>query len=186
MPSRLNNEIRLGHYGYQLWEDVDHVASPKDDIELDSSEYFAWLSTLRSFHFEGKEGRFTARLEKRKNKDGSTREYWSAYRKFNKKQLRRYLGTTDKLTIAILEEAARHLTNKCTTPKMKTQRKSPEKREILYARIAMNDKAIVERNTSIEQLHKQLEEKDRIIEDQKARIHHLEISLKIKRESLEL
>ena len=89
--------------------------SDRRDITPDSPEYFAWLSTLKSFHFEGREGRFTARLEKRKNKDGSTREYWSAYRKHNKKQLRRYLGQTSNLTIAALEEAAKHLTDVCTS-----------------------------------------------------------------------
>ena len=144
MPKRLINEIKLGRYGYQLWEEIDHVASPRDDIELDSSEYFAWLASMKSFHFEGREGRFTARREKRKNKDGSTREYWSAYRKHNKKQLRRYLGTTDKLTIAILEAAAKHLTDVCNSQptKMKAPRKKPTSRAVLLARIAEKDKAI--------------------------------------------
>jgi hypothetical protein len=60
------------------------------------------VTKFKSFHFEGKKGRFTARLEKRKNKDGTSREYWSAYRK----QLCRYLGQTSNLTIATLEAAA--------------------------------------------------------------------------------
>jgi hypothetical protein len=144
MPKRLINEILLSELGhYQLWEEVDHVASFKR-IEPDTPEYFTWLSGLRSFHFEGKEGRLTARLEARKNKDGSTRQYWSAYRKHNKQQFRRYLGQTNNLTIATLEDAAQHLTDVCNSQpaKIKTPRKRPESRTILYARIKIQEEAI--------------------------------------------
>ncbi|SRR5258708_24894788 len=145
MPKRLINEIRLSRVGnYQLWEEVDHVASDRRDLEPDSAEYFTWLASMKSFHFEGKEGRFTARLEKRKNKDGSTREYWSAYRKFNKKQLRRYLGQTDKLSIANLEDAAKSLTDVCTSlpTKVKQPRKKPVQRGVLLVKIAERDRTI--------------------------------------------
>jgi hypothetical protein len=159
MPSRLINEIKLSRLGhYQLWEDVDHVASPKDDIALDSPEYFAWLSTLRSFHFEGKEGRFTARLESRKNNDGSTREYWSAYRKRNKKQLRRYLGATDKLSISTLEAAAKHLTDVCNSQPVKpsTPRKKPVARAVLQYRIAERDRTIDQLQARVAELEQEL------------------------------
>jgi len=158
MPKRLINEIRLSHLGhYQLWEEVEHVASDRRDIELDSSEYFAWLSTLRSFHFEGKNGRFTARLEKRKNKDGSTREYWSAYRKHNNKQLRRYLGQTANLTITTLEDAARHLTDVCNSQpaKVKQARKKPIARAVLLARIAERDRTIEELQARVAELEQE-------------------------------
>ena len=157
MPKRLINEITFGRYGYQLWEEIDHVASPRD-IELDSPEYFSWLAGLRSFHFEGQYGRFTARLEKRKNQDGSTRQYWSAYRKHNKKQLRRYLGTTDKLTIATLEDAAKHLTDMCTSlpAKMKQPRKKPVARAVLQARIAERDMTIEQLQARVAELETEL------------------------------
>jgi hypothetical protein len=159
MPKRLINEIRLSRLGhYQLWEEVDHVASDRRDIELDSPEYFTWLSGLRSFHFEGKEGRFTARLESRKNKDGSTREYWSAYRKHNRKQLRRYLGTTDNLSIATLEEAAKHLTDVCNSQPMKVKqpRRKPIARPMLNARIAERDRTIEHLQSRVAELEAEL------------------------------
>lgn len=146
MPKRLINEIKLGNYGnYQLWEeDSEWLPYSRHDLQPDSPEYFTWLSGLRSFHFEGKEGRFTARLESRKNKDGSTREYWSAYRKHNKRQFRRYLGQTSNLTIATLEAVAKHLADVCTSQptKMPTPRKRPVPRSVLLAQIADRDRAI--------------------------------------------
>ena len=146
MPKRLINEIRLSQLGnYQIWEeDAEGLPYSRHDIEPDTEPYFTWLSGLRSFHFEGKEGRFTARLESRKNKDGSTREYWSAYRKHNHKQLRRYLGQTSNLTIATLEAAAQYLVNVCTSQPVKapTPRKKPIPRSVLLAQIADRDRAI--------------------------------------------
>lgn len=159
MPKRLINEIRLSQLGnYQLWEEVDHVASDRRDIDPDSPEYFTWLSGLRSFHFEGKEGRFTARLEKRKNKDGSTRQYWSAYRKHDKKQLRKYLGQTSNLTIATLEESARYLTDVCNSQPTKphTPRKKPTSRAVLNARIAERDGTIEELQAGVADLEAEL------------------------------
>ncbi len=69
---------------------------------LDSPEWFAWLRTLGSFHFKGKLGHFTGRSERKKHGD----TYWYAYRKANRKLYKRYLGTTEKLTQACLEETA--------------------------------------------------------------------------------
>jgi len=68
----------------------------------DSPEWFAWLAGLSSFHFQGKGGHFTARQERKQR--GET--YWYAYRKAHKMRLKRYLGTTEKLTLAHLEQAA--------------------------------------------------------------------------------
>jgi hypothetical protein len=36
--------------------------------------YFTWLAGVKSFHFAGKDGHFTARRETRKNKDGTARQ----------------------------------------------------------------------------------------------------------------
>jgi hypothetical protein len=69
---------------------------------LDSPEWFAWLNTLGSFHFTGKQGHFTGRSERKKHGD----MYWYAYRKVNQKLYKRYLGTAEKLTRASLEETA--------------------------------------------------------------------------------
>jgi uncharacterized coiled-coil protein SlyX len=189
MPSRLEKQICYSQGGRSyLFFDKEHGEYGSKDFKPDSWEYFSWLAGLRSFHFEGKAGRFTARLETRQNKDGTTRHYWSAYRKANKKQFRKYLGVTEKLRIAILEDTARYLTDVCTshTPKIKTPRKRPEKREVLYARIRAREQEVARREKTIEELQSQIEERDRTIAEQKARIYRLEAALKTKRETLEL
>ena len=68
----------------------------------DSPDWFAWLTQLNSFHFQGKSGHFTARQERKQR--GAT--YWYAYRKAFGKQHKRYLGSTDTLTLTKLEEMA--------------------------------------------------------------------------------
>ncbi len=73
-----------------------------DHLERDTPEWFAWLSTLPSFHFAGKQGSYTARKDQKKRGAG----YWYAYRKHRNKLLISYLGTTDQLTLAHLEEGA--------------------------------------------------------------------------------
>ena len=189
MPSRLETQICYSQGGrsYMFFdkEDGEYVSK---NFAPETPEYFTWLDGLPSFHFEGKQGRFTARRETRKNKDGTTREYWSAYRKANKQQFRKYLGGTEKLTISILEDTARYLTDVCTsqTPKIKIPRKRPEKREVLYARIQAREQEIARREKTIEELQNHIEERDRTIVEQKARIHRLEAALKTKRETLEL
>lgn len=70
----------------------------------DSTEWFAWLATLPSFHFPGKSGHFTARCEHKRRGD-----YWYAYLKAHQQIYKRYLGTTEKLTLALLEQTARDL-----------------------------------------------------------------------------
>ncbi len=145
MTSRLETEIKHTTGDHYLFFDTEEKDELTRKLTPDTPEYFHWLASLKSFHFSGKNGHFTARQETRKNKDGSTREvaYWSAYKKANKKQFRRYLGTTNKLDITTLENAAQHLTTiTAHQPKVKTPRKNPEKREILYARIKARDETI--------------------------------------------
>jgi len=139
MPKRLINEIRLSRVGnYQLWEEVDHVASDRRDLEPDSEGYFQWLAGLPSFRFYGKEGHFTARQEKRKR--GGT--YWFAYRRQGK-QFSYYLGTTDKLTLAHLEDTAHALSALCSTqPTKKATRKKPVQRAVLLSRIEHLEKEL--------------------------------------------
>lgn len=69
---------------------------------IDSPEWFDWLASLASFRFIGSQGRFTSYRE------GQTR-MWKAYRTFHGRAHRRYLGITDRLTIARLEQVAASL-----------------------------------------------------------------------------
>ncbi len=100
--ARLNTVIEYsGGDSYFLYDPI----SGHQTFALASPEWFAWLRTLRSFHFKGKLGHFTGRSERKKHGD----IYWYAYRKANRHLYKRYLGTTEKLTQASLEETARVL-----------------------------------------------------------------------------
>ena len=77
-------------------------AQVKSNLVPDSQDWFTWIARLGSFHFQGKSGHFTARQERKKRGD----VYWYAYRKAHTQRLKRYLGTTDKLTLAALEQTA--------------------------------------------------------------------------------
>jgi hypothetical protein len=69
----------------------------------DSPEWFDWLACLSSFRFMGQLGRFTAYRDSRRS--GPTRR-WSAVRCIHGHPYKCYLGTTDHLTISVLEQAA--------------------------------------------------------------------------------
>jgi hypothetical protein len=97
--ARLNTIIEYSDGdSYFLYDPI----SGHHTFALDSPEWFAWLRTLNSFHFKGKMGHFTGRSERKKHGD----RYWYAYRKANQHLYKRYLGTTEKLTQACLEEVA--------------------------------------------------------------------------------
>jgi len=69
----------------------------------DSSEWFDWLACLSSFRFVGQFGRFTAYRDSRRS---GPRRCWSAACFFHGRRYKCYLGTTDHLTISVLEQAA--------------------------------------------------------------------------------
>ena len=70
-------------------------------IAFDSPAWFAWLAQVPSFAFSGKSGSYTARKEIR---HGDV--YWYAFQRTGEKLAKKYLGTTNGLTIARLEEIA--------------------------------------------------------------------------------
>ncbi len=87
----------------------DHE-SEQQTFEPNSSDWFTWLAGHASFHFKGKQGHFTARQEEKKKRDEHTfLSYWYAYRKAYGRQHKRYLGSSDTLTLAKLEEVAAEL-----------------------------------------------------------------------------
>lgn len=75
-------------------------------LEPDSPQWFDWLATLSSFRFVGEQGSFTAYRE---SKRGRPSRSWSAHRCIHKHHYRHWLGATDRLTIAHLEEMAAKL-----------------------------------------------------------------------------
>jgi type II secretory pathway component HofQ len=169
MTSRLTNSIeRIGN-SYLLWGTNQEVHAI-----LDSPEWFTWLGSLTSFHFEGKEGHFTGRLEK---KERGSKGYWYAYRKAGKQQYRRYLGTTDKLTLAHLEDTAAQIEKRVlSTPQLEKGKRKPiqETKADLRKHIAEQDK-------EIEKLKSQVEELGLTISRQNNEIQSLKQQLRIKR-----
>jgi hypothetical protein len=84
------------------------VISPEQGLlsfEPDSPAWFAWLSTLPSFRFVGKSGRFTAF----RGYQCSSRTSWWAHRQIHNHSHRRRLGLTALVTIECLEQAASSL-----------------------------------------------------------------------------
>jgi hypothetical protein len=78
-------------------------------IRLDSPAWFAWLQTADRFCFSSQHHayRFTARKEKRRGHC-----YWYAYMKNASKLHNIYLGKSEHLTLAHLEQAALKLRDK--------------------------------------------------------------------------
>jgi hypothetical protein len=78
------------------------VCSQEGELHLvpDSAEWFDWLATISSFRFVGPGGRFTACRESRGGRG------WVAHRSVHQRRYKRYIGVTDRLTIASLEQAA--------------------------------------------------------------------------------
>jgi hypothetical protein len=170
MTSRLMNWIENRESGCLLWGTDQEVHTLPD-----STEWFSWLATLTSFHFSSKHGgHFTARREQRaRGEDG----YWYAYRKASKRQYRHYLGTTQKLTLAHLEQTAAQIEQEVLrSPQLKKGKRAPvrETKEDLRQQIK-------ERNQEIEKLKRQIEEQGLTIIRQNNEILALRQQLRQKR-----
>ncbi len=106
--ARLNTVIEHSSLGESYF--IYDPDTGQQAFEPDSPDWFTWLAGRTSFHFKGKHGHFTARREEKKKRDeGTSLSYWYAYRKAYGRQHKRYLGSTDALTLAKLEEVAASL-----------------------------------------------------------------------------
>jgi hypothetical protein len=74
-------------------------------ITPDSPEWFAWLASLSSFRFVGQSGRFSARrgYNRRPNR------CWYAQRTIHQQFHSKYIGVSEYITVALLEQVAAHL-----------------------------------------------------------------------------
>jgi predicted ATPase/DNA-binding CsgD family transcriptional regulator len=79
-------------------------------IVVDSSDWYAWLQTASTFTFHSEESHFTAHKERAGNRRG--RAYWRAYRTWQGKLHRAYLGQSVELTLERLQSVAVVLANK--------------------------------------------------------------------------
>lgn len=75
------------------------------ELEPDSAQWFAWLASLSSFRFVGRSGRMSVT----RVRDHGPKRTWYAYRCIHQQTYKHYLGATDHLTIAVLEQMAARL-----------------------------------------------------------------------------
>jgi len=83
------------------------ISSQEGEIPLipDSLEWFEWFRTLSSFRFVGKSGHFGAC----RGYDRRPKRTWYAHRTLHQHEYRHYLGLSEHLTIAHLEQMAARL-----------------------------------------------------------------------------
>ncbi len=99
MPRYANHQLR---WSEQAQNYVLSVGEQASEEALTSD----WLEQVASFSFRSRSGvHYTVR--KQKVQRGSS--YWYGYRRMNGRIVKRYLGRTADLTLARLEEIARHL-----------------------------------------------------------------------------
>src|SRR5258708_1913783 len=79
-------------------------------IVVDSRDWYSWLQTASTFTFRGEDGSFTAHKERAGNRRG--RAYWRAYRTWQGKLHRSYLGQSEGLTLERLQSVAVVLVSK--------------------------------------------------------------------------
>src|SRR5215472_1781891 len=87
---------------YQVQNTREHALL---DIVPESPAWFSWLEQASSFAFRGQGGHYTARKESRAH--GQT--YWYAYLGTGQQLSKKYLGKSQELTLARLEEVAARL-----------------------------------------------------------------------------
>lgn len=73
-------------------------------ITPDSPEWFAWLASLSSFRFIGRSGRFSAR----RGYNRGPNRCWYAQRGIHQKNYSKYIGVSEHITTARLEQVAAH------------------------------------------------------------------------------
>lgn len=98
-PAHVLPLVEYGTAGHYVVICPKHGLLP---LEPESPAWFAWLATLSSFRFVGKQGRLTAHREVARVPRGA----WRAHRNLRNHTYNLRLGSTQSLTIAALEQAA--------------------------------------------------------------------------------
>src|SRR5690348_7307797 len=87
-----------------------HQSAQPAQLLVDTSDWYAWLSSASTFTFHNEQGTFTARKERAGSRRGG--EYWKAYRRRHGKLYRVYLGKSEELTLEQLKSVAVVLASK--------------------------------------------------------------------------
>jgi LuxR family maltose regulon positive regulatory protein len=130
-------------------------------LRVGGAEWYTWLEGASSFAYRGAAGSFSATKERRARGG----EYWTAYRRRERKLHRFYLGKSAGLTPERLEAAARTLAEAPTSDEPGRARKphrpvSPEPRLVIEAKLSIpRPRAdLVPRPRLLRQLDRALEE----------------------------
>jgi LuxR family maltose regulon positive regulatory protein len=105
MPKRANYLLIWSHFR-QVYELHEGEQGSVLDVKSDSFSLEMWLEQHFSFSFRGQNGFFRARKEFYK---GRGEGYWYAYARIKGKLTKRYLGRSNVLTLAHLEQVAQLL-----------------------------------------------------------------------------
>ena len=105
-PYRLSWNLKQGIYTVH-----DTRSQEMLSVAPDSHAWFDWLASIASFTFNGQHGQCTVRQETR-----SGGIYWYAYRRVEEKMAKKYLGQTNALTLARLEEIAHQFRRPALSP----------------------------------------------------------------------
>ncbi len=84
-----------------------------ESFQIGSNLWFKWLSNAKKFSFKCNSGGFVAQHETRRN-----RSYWYAYKRRDKKLYKAYLGKTEELTLARLQQVGSFLQGKETDSRL--------------------------------------------------------------------
>jgi predicted ATPase/DNA-binding CsgD family transcriptional regulator len=87
-----------------------HQSGQPAQLQVDTPDWYAWLSTASTFTFHSEQGTFTARKERAGSRRGGA--YWKAYRRRQGKLYRAYLGKSEELTLEQLQSVAVVLASK--------------------------------------------------------------------------
>jgi len=79
----------------------------------DSAQWFAWLSGLEAFSYEGPAGRFSAT---RQFRNGQRSQTWTVHCSLHGRSCGLYLGQTPTLTLARLQQIATTVRTRLTLP----------------------------------------------------------------------
>lgn len=110
-PAARSRALPLIEYGadghYLILSPTQGVLS----LVPDSPEWFAWLASLTSFTFRGRHGHFSA---DRRQRDGHLIQCWGARRSHHGRSCHLYVGATEHVTLARLEDMAAMMEKRLT------------------------------------------------------------------------
>jgi len=103
----------------------DHPDAPL--LQGDPEPWLTWLTSHPSFSFQGRHGHLNLQKEKRLRGDEG---YWYAYRRQEKRIVKKYVGRSADLSIARLEELAQALAIRASESPPDDEPRRPRKDEI--------------------------------------------------------